>query len=112
MVGAMTIGAVRVPVAVIARQQPFQRVDQIFVRTGAGLDDRDPGCRVRDEHIQQAIAQREAEPAHRVGEIHDAALGGVDFQQIGLHPVQPTEEPGKQAGNRAGKQVLPPPKCL
>ncbi len=99
MVGAVTFGTVRVPVPVVARQQPFQRVDQVVVGTRAGLDDRDPGRRVRDEHVAQAVAVAEAEPAHRIGEVHDAATGGVDIQHIGLHLAKPT------AGRRYGPRT-------
>lgn len=43
------------PVAVIARQQPFQRVEQVVVGSGAGLDDRDTGGGVWDEDVAQAV---------------------------------------------------------
>ena len=56
VVGAVAGRTVRVPVAVVARQQPFQRVDQVVVGTRAGLDDRHAGRRVRDEDVAQPVA--------------------------------------------------------
>ena len=64
MIGAVTVRSVRVPVAVVARQQSLQGVDEVVVGTRAGLDDRHPGGRVRDEDIAQPVAPREAERAH------------------------------------------------
>ena len=81
-----------VPVSVVTWQQPFQRVDQVVVGTGTRLDDGDPGRGVRDEHIAQTVPVAEAEPAHRIGQVHDAAPGGVHFQDIGMHPDKPTGE--------------------
>lgn len=78
------------PVAVVARQQPHQRVHQILVGTGAGLDNRNAGRSVRDEHVAQAIIMGGAEGAHGVGEIDNAATRGVHIQHIGIHPSQPT----------------------
>ena len=64
MVGAVAFGAVGVPVAVVTRQQPFQRVDQVVVGARTGLDDRDPGRRVRDEDVAQPVTAREAKRTH------------------------------------------------
>src|SRR6516165_252647 len=92
MVGAVALGAMRMPVAVVTWQQPLQRVDQVVVGAGAGLDDGDTGRRVRHEHVAQTVAVAEAEPAHRIREIDDSATGGVHFQHIGMHPDKPTVE--------------------
>ena len=45
------------PVAppVICGKQVTQRRQEVVVGTGAGLDDRDPGCRVRDEQVQETV---------------------------------------------------------
>ena len=47
---------VPVPPAVVGRQQVRQRREQVVVRPGPGLEDRDAGRRVRDEHVQQPVA--------------------------------------------------------
>jgi hypothetical protein len=49
-----------------------------------------PSRRVRDEHVAQAVAVAEAEPANRIGQINDAATGGIHFQHIGMDPDKPT----------------------
>jgi hypothetical protein len=41
--------------ALLAGQQPIERVEEVVVRAGAGLDDHDAGGRVRDEDREQAI---------------------------------------------------------
>jgi hypothetical protein len=48
------------PVAAVAWQQPFQGLDEVVVGTGAGLDDRHPRRRVRDEDVAEPVAPREA----------------------------------------------------
>ena len=62
VVGAVAERTVGVPVAVVARQQPLQRVDQVVVGARPGLDDRDTGRRVRDEHVAQPVS-RDAQKA-------------------------------------------------
>ena len=64
VVGAVAGRAVRVAVAVVARQQPLERVDEVVVGAGAGLDDGDARGRVRREHVDQPVAARAAERAH------------------------------------------------
>ena len=48
--------AVPVPPAVVGRQQVRERREQVVVGPGPGLEDRDAGRRVRDEHVQQPVA--------------------------------------------------------
>ena len=104
---------VRVAVAVVARQQSFEGVDEVVVAACAGLDDRDAGGGVRDEHVAQAVAVRRAERAHLVGEIDDASTRGVDVENGGIHDFQPVrfapiarlgaeEEPDQRTGGATG----------
>ena len=71
VVGAVAWRAVRVAVAVVARQQPFQRVDEVVVGPRAGLDDRDARRGVRHEHVAQAVLVGGAELPHPLGEVDD-----------------------------------------
>ena len=84
--------AVGVAVAVVARQQSFQRVDEVVVGPGAGLDNRDARGGVRHEDVAQAVRAAAAERPHRVGEIDDAATRCVDFEHVGVHETQRTDE--------------------
>ena len=56
MVGAVPVRAVRMAVAVIARQQPFQGGDQVLLGARAGLEDGDAGGGVRHEHVAQPVS--------------------------------------------------------
>ena len=59
MIGAVARRAVAVAVpAVLARQQPVERVQHVVVRSGPDLDDDEARRRVRDEHRQQAVLAR------------------------------------------------------
>ena len=73
VVGAVPRRAVGVPVAVVTWQQAFERVDEVVVGPGAGLDDRHAGGGVRDEDVAQAVAAIRAERPHRIGQVDGAA---------------------------------------
>ena len=102
VVGAVAGRAVGVAVAIVARQQAFERVDEVVIGPGAGLDDRDTGGGVRHEHVAQAVLVAAAEGAHRVGEVDDAAPGGVDIEYIGVHVRQPSANGDDASGLFAG----------
>ncbi len=53
MVGSMPWRPVGMAVTVVTGKQPFQRVDEIVVGAGSGLDDRDARRGVRDEDVAQ-----------------------------------------------------------
>ena len=56
MVRAMAGRPVSVAVdAVLARQQPVERIEQVVVRAGPDLDDDEPGRRVGHEDRQEAV---------------------------------------------------------
>jgi hypothetical protein len=57
MVGAMARRPVAVPVeGVVPGQQPVERREQVLVRAGTDLEDRDARGRVRDEYREQSVA--------------------------------------------------------
>jgi heme-degrading monooxygenase HmoA len=85
VVGAVPRRTVRMAIAIVARQQAFERVDEVAVTACAGLDDRDPGRRVRDEHVAQPIAMRRAEFTHIVSQVDDTATSGIDVEDNGIH---------------------------
>lgn len=43
--------------AILARQQPVERVDEVVVGARSDLDDDEPGGRMRDEDGEQAVAR-------------------------------------------------------
>ena len=51
VVGPVAGRAVRVAVAIVAREQALERVDEVVVGARAGLDDGDARGRVRREHV-------------------------------------------------------------
>ena len=57
--------------AILARQQPVERVDEVVVGARSDLDDDEPGGRVRDEDGEQAVARLD------VGEERGAGRGQV-----------------------------------
>lgn len=93
MVGTMSRRPVSVAIAVVARQQLFQRVDEIVVRARAGLDYRHTRRGVRHEDVAQPVSMAAAERAHRVGEVDDLSARRVDIEHIGIHETQPTDHP-------------------
>ena len=58
VVAAVPGAAVPVPPAVVAGEQHVELGEQVVVAAGAGLEDRDPGRRVRHEDVQQPVGLR------------------------------------------------------
>jgi hypothetical protein len=79
-------------VAVIARQQTFERVQEVVIGPRAGLDDRDTGGGVRYEHVAQSIVMSAAKRPQGVGEVDYAAAGGVDIEYVGVHTIETTSD--------------------
>ena len=96
----------RVPVAIVAGQQPLERFDEVVVGAGAGLDDRHTRRGVRDEDVAQTVSAGPAERANRVGQVDDPPTGGVDVEQIGFHAFQGT---GGWSGCPGTKASASPP---
>ena len=78
MIGAVTGRPVAVPVPpLLAWQQSVEGIHQVIVRSGAGLDDHDPGRRVRHEDRQETIALVRHGPDERLalgGQVEETAI--------------------------------------
>ena len=84
--------AVAVPPAVVGRQQVAERGEQVVVAARTGLDDRDAGGRMRDEHVQQPVAAPGDEAGAVAGQVEDGlagagAVGGSRCPSSGLLPA-------------------------
>ena len=109
-----------VAVPIVAREQPLERVEQVVVGAGPRLDERNTGGGVRHEHVAQAgpspRAALSAERPDGVGEVDDAAPGGVDIKQVGVHDasVRAAGRPLPGVIRRSivrGEPVAPPGRC-
>ena len=109
-----------VAVPIVARKQPLERVEQVVVGARPGLDERNTGGGVRHEHVAQAGpapgAALSAERPDGVGEVDDAATGGVDVEEVGVHDasVRAAGRPLPALIRRSivrGEPVAPPGRC-
>src|SRR4051812_49614954 len=55
MVAAVAGAAVAVLPAIVGGEEGMQGCEQVVVAAGTGLDERDAGCRVRDEDVEEAV---------------------------------------------------------
>jgi hypothetical protein len=63
-----------------------QQGEQVVVAARTGLDDRHPGRRVRDEHVQEAVALVPDEGGALVGQVDDGRdATGADGAEFGTH---------------------------
>ena len=85
VVGAVAGRAVRVPVAVVAGEEPLERRREVVLRTGAELHQRQPGRRVRREHVHQAVAPTATELGHVVRDVEHALTRRVEIDPGSLH---------------------------
>src|SRR3954454_1253546 len=85
VIGGVSRRPVRVPVPVVAREETFERVDEVVVGTRARLDDRPSRGGVWREHVEQPVAARAAEGTQVVGQVDDAPARGVDVEHRGVH---------------------------
>ena len=66
--------------------EPCRWRQQVVVRAGTELEDRDAGGGVRDEHVQEAVAAALDEAAALAGQVvDDLARTGHDGEDGGLH---------------------------
>ena len=104
MVGAVTGRAMAVAVpAIVARQQPVERGQQVVVRAGADLDDDEAGRGVRHEDRQQPVLGVDVgeERGALGGEIRQAAArAGPDGQLAGVY--------GKMLRSASRRRPRPP----
>jgi hypothetical protein len=78
-------------IPLVARQEPFECIDQILVTARTRFDDRDARGGVGDENVAQAVTVRCAERPHIAGEIDDAPPRGVDVEHGGVHDPKGTD---------------------
>src|ERR1700722_5693411 len=95
VVGAVTLGAVPVPVAVIPGQQSAHGLLEVSLRSRAHLHQRQPGRGMGGEDVDQAGAGARAEPLDLAGHVDDRAIGGVDVDQRGVH--SPSSRPRRRS---------------
>ena len=98
------------PPPVVRGQQVAERGEQVVVRAGAGLQDRDAGGGVRHEEVQQSVALAVDETGALAGQVvHHLARAGVHLQRLGPHagqPVRPASYGGGMALEVTRAQVL------
>ena len=120
MVGAVAGRAVAVAPAVVARQEPVERVEEVGVGAGPDLDDDEAGRGVRDEDGQQPVAavgglgDEARRPAVRSARPRDGP--GPDGQLARVHGVvtvrgrgDSRRAYGKMLRRAARKRAMTPP---
>jgi hypothetical protein len=105
---AVAARPVRVPPAVVGRQQVAERAEQVVVAAGAGLDDRDAGRGVRDEQLQQPVPAVGHELLAVAGQVEDdLTVTGAVLACARLHaPIVARPAPRRRAarpGQRGGR---------
>src|SRR5215217_238543 len=91
----MAPGAVLMGPAVVAGQEPPQRLLKVILRAGAGLDQREAGGGMWREDVDQPVAERPAEALHGRGEIDDALSARIQGELGSLHALDRTGSPTK-----------------
>ena len=84
------VAAAAVPVAppVVRGQEVGEGGEQVVVRARPRLDDRDAGGGVRDEHVEEPVAELPHEVRALVGEVEDDVLTtGSHLQGVRLHEI-------------------------
>jgi hypothetical protein len=76
---------VPVPVDVVAGEQPVDRTFEVCLGVAAGLDQRDAGGRVWDEHVAQPVAVFATELEELVSDIGDQPGAGAQSYDVGMH---------------------------
>jgi len=85
VIGTVTRRSVLMVVALGARQEAVERVDQVGLRTGAELHQPHARRGVRREDREQPVAHTGAERKHRLGDVRHAPSGAVDVDLGCLH---------------------------
>lgn len=83
MVGSVARSTMAVPVAVLAWDQPSEKIYEICFGARSRLHERHTGRGVRDEDVHQAVPPPGTKAADVVGEVHDLAIAGVDREDLG-----------------------------
>ena len=74
MVGAVARRAMAVLPAIVAWQEPVERVEGILIGTGPELDDHKPGRRMRDEDVEQSVTLAVDEAGAGRGQVGETRL--------------------------------------
>ena len=86
VVRAMAGAAMPVDPAIVAREQPIERLHEVLLRSRPELHDDDPAGRVRHEHVEQPVARAGDEALALARQVEQpAAPPGVDRQLERLH---------------------------
>ena len=110
MVPTVADRPVRVPVAVVSRQQPLDRVRQVGLRPRARLHQRQAACRVRQEHVgepRSPTGRVRHELLDVVGDVGDQTTPCVDLELERRHSGNPTPV-GHGAVSRSGRIMFDP----
>jgi hypothetical protein len=83
---AVAPGAVTVPPSVVGGQQVGEGGQQVLVAPRAGLEDRDPRGRVRDENVEQAVPAAARELCTGRGDVEDdVRAAGPELVGLRVH---------------------------
>ena len=85
MVATVAAAAMPVPVNVLAREQPVNRVPKIGLRAAAGLDQRDASGGMRNKDMTQPVAPLATELNDHLGDVGDKSSSGTQLYDIGIH---------------------------
>lgn len=84
-----------------ARKQRLQCELEILLRARTRLEDRDTGCRVRDEHLQEPITSLTAEPRRKISDVGGETATRGQLDEEGIH------EPTVPCALRLRGDILP-----
>jgi len=90
MVTAVATAAVLVPPPVVPGEQLVERGEQVVITARARLQDRQPGRRVRDPHVQQTVCgvRLGQEALGLLGQIVDhRRTARADLDLLGVHAL-------------------------
>ena len=85
MICAVSGRPVGVAVTPVAREQPFEGIDEVLLRARSRLDHRQPHRGVGGKDIQQPLSMVDAEGSDTRGQVGDPPAGGVHVEQGRVH---------------------------
>lgn len=89
MVGTVTWRPVPVPIGVRTREESVDRILEIALRTGAGLDERQSGRGMRGEDVAEAVALAGTERSNELGQVDHPAPARRDVKLVVHHVAEP-----------------------
>ena len=114
VIGTVPRRPVGVAVPVVAGEKALQRVEEVGLGPGSRLHEGEPGSCVRDEGVDQAVAQAGTEQLELGGQVDQASSGGVDVDLDGVHDLtslvglgldRHVEDDGRQGQAGGGAKV-------